>query len=163
VSPDAASCSWGPCEGGKGITPERRGSTWILPSFFDERPDDADHSRVTCDLRHMVDAGKCEIISAFQGLVRFTGVPPLSRASGPGPRPPTPQPGPHPGTTAAIKSGAQPYIRTHAPLPATPPTASYCVRSLKAGLRPSDAKKKPGGRDAGRAKNRSPKDLGATR
>jgi hypothetical protein len=33
------------------------------------------------------------------------------------------------------RSGAQPYIRAHAPLPDTP-TASYCVHFLKAGLRP---------------------------
>ena len=56
----------------------------------------------TTDLRHMVDAGKCESLSAFQELVRFTGAPSLSRATGPGPS--FPDRG-HTWNTAAIKAG----------------------------------------------------------
>jgi len=55
-----------------------------------------DHSRVTSDLRHMVDAGKCETLSLLQELARFTGVPPFVACLWPrSSSPPTPQPGPH--------------------------------------------------------------------
>jgi hypothetical protein len=99
------------------------------------RLDCMDHSRVTSDLRHMANAGTCASVGAFQGLARFTGVPLVAcqwpRSSSPrhtsrGHLKPRQQ---------NKRSGAQPYIRAHAPLPDTP-TASYCVHFLKAGLRP---------------------------
>jgi hypothetical protein len=98
---------------------------------------------VTSDLRHMADAGRCAgcLRSGIGALHR---IPPSRVLSGPGPPvTPTPQPGPRPETTVE-KSGARPYIRA-TPRSPTPPGQSYCARSLKAGLRPSAAKKKPGG------------------
>ena len=63
------------------------------------------------------------------GIGALHRIPPSRVLSGPGPRPPDTPTGATPGTTAPIKSGAQPYIRAHAPLPDTPTAVILCPPS----------------------------------
>lgn len=51
---------------GKGYNPLASEFDLDTSLFFDERLDDADHSRVTSDVRHMADAGTCASLVAFR-------------------------------------------------------------------------------------------------